>query len=374
MNRPKLTNSDYCKAAIDLKCDVAALMAVAEVETKGQAFYADGFPVILFERHKFYKYVKERSAADAAEWFRIYPSICNPKSGGYGKAGQNQRDKFNFAFSLDKIAAMKACSWGKFQIMGFNHKLCGFKSVGEFVDAMKSGEAAQLRAFINFVKSCGLTDELRRLDWAGFARGYNGINYRANNYDGKMAFAYAKYKKLKLNCHQVILDEREIDNLLIRFDEQKPAVQIGELTEEPAEIPNNSPPIPQTQSQSAAAEIPDAQSVSSNNTQTIDAPPKENSVDAAAKLTIAGFVVPPFLMGLVSVVRDLISQGVVDTKQLAGIIINFISNNTHYLFWAILAIIGLLTVKKLCKQITLWIQMFTAARRDMNSVEVVPQK
>lgn len=30
---------------------------------------------------------------------------------------------------------MKSCSWGKFQIMGFNYEDCGFSTVGAFVDA-----------------------------------------------------------------------------------------------------------------------------------------------------------------------------------------------------------------------------------------------
>lgn len=88
---------------------------------------------------------------------------------------------------------MKSASWGKFQIMGFNYKAAGFEDVGAFVDAMKVSEDAQLQAFVNVVKSFGLADKLRRRDWAGFARGYNGENYKINRYDEKLATAYRKY-------------------------------------------------------------------------------------------------------------------------------------------------------------------------------------
>jgi len=77
--------------------------------------------------------------------------------------------------------------------MGFNHAMCGFDSVGAFADAMKESEGAQLLAFVGFVKSAGLSDELRNKNWAAFARGYNGAAYKKNNYDTKMAAAYKKF-------------------------------------------------------------------------------------------------------------------------------------------------------------------------------------
>ena len=55
---------------------------------------------------------------------------------------------------------------------------------------MVSGEAAQLDAFVAFVKKNRLDDELARMDWAGFARGYHGPAYQANKYDTKLMAAY----------------------------------------------------------------------------------------------------------------------------------------------------------------------------------------
>ena len=107
----KLTDQDYCKAAKRLNCPVASVKTVREVESKGAAFYADGFPIILFERHKFYKHA-DRARRD--EWHREHPTICNPSAtprGGYGTYA-DQRVKFNLAYSLDPHAAMMACSWG----------------------------------------------------------------------------------------------------------------------------------------------------------------------------------------------------------------------------------------------------------------------
>lgn len=182
----KLTEQNYQNAAELLGCETAAIKAVAEVESKGEGFYPDGFPVILFERHKFSKYT-------GGKFDKTYPEISNKKAGGYGPAGANQRRKFGIAFTLNPEAAMKSCSWGKFQIMGFNYADCGFESVGKFVDAMRRSEGEHLLAFCRFVQSQDLVRFLKAKNWARFAHGYNGEDYRENRYDEKMAAAYKKH-------------------------------------------------------------------------------------------------------------------------------------------------------------------------------------
>ena len=183
--KPLLTEQDFQRAARKLRCNVPAIKAVAEVESRGKGFYASGFPVILFERHIFRKYTSGR-------YNKTHPHLSG-NAGNYGAAGQNQIKKFNEAFGLNPIAAMKACSWGKFQIMGFNHAVCGYADVGSFVDAMKESEGEQLDAFVEFVIGNGLGVYLRTQNWAAFAKGYNGAGYRKNNYDTKMASAYKRH-------------------------------------------------------------------------------------------------------------------------------------------------------------------------------------
>lgn len=185
LSKPKLTADDFTRAANRLRCGVPEIKAVAQVESAGAGFYGDGFPVILFERHLFKRFTKGKYSAG-------HPDISGPQ-GGYGPAGKNQRVKFAKAFALDADAAMKSCSWGKFQILGSNHKVCGFDTVGEFVDAMKESEGRQLDAFVAFVIGNSLDRYLRAKDWAKFARGYNGPNYAINNYDSKMATAYKRF-------------------------------------------------------------------------------------------------------------------------------------------------------------------------------------
>lgn len=183
-----LGDADYEKVARALGAEVAAIKAVAEVETSGKAFDDDGRPRILYERHYFHRLTRGR-------YSRRNPDISNPRQGGYGKF-RDQYPKLERAYALDKSAALKSASWGRFQIMGANHAAAGFATVEEFVLAMTRSEAKHLEAFACFVKSNRtMLKALRGRDWAGFAAAYNGSNYRANAYDEKLKAAYARHAK-----------------------------------------------------------------------------------------------------------------------------------------------------------------------------------
>jgi hypothetical protein len=182
-----LTAEDYRRAAAVLACEPAAIRAVADVESGGRTgFLADGRPKILFESHVFSKLTGgEHDAAhpdvSTARWTRNY----------VGGAGEH--DRLRRAIQLDREAALKAASWGKFQILGMNYGRVGFQTVDEFVEAQERSEKEHLNAFVKFILSHDLSDELRDRAWAGFARKYNGPQYAKNHYDQKMAEAYTRY-------------------------------------------------------------------------------------------------------------------------------------------------------------------------------------
>lgn len=181
-----ITESDYREAAKALGCSVAAVKAVAEVESAGSGFLSSGEPKILFEAHIFDrltggKYRKTHPGISSAKW---------DKSLYIG--GKAEHARLQEAVALDRNAALQSASWGGFQVMGFNWKACGYSSLQAFVNDMMTA-AGQLRAFVGYVKTRGLADELQRLDWAGFAFGYNGAGYAANKYDQKLAKAYARH-------------------------------------------------------------------------------------------------------------------------------------------------------------------------------------
>lgn len=177
----RFTDGAIGKAASDIGCDVAAVKAVIDVESKG-GFQKDKRPKILFERHHFHRHTGGRHSGS-------HPDISSAKSGGY-KGGAAEYERLERAIGLDRAAALKSASWGAFQIMGSNHKAAGFGDVESFCRAMCQSEDDHLRAFVSFVKTNRLDDELCRRDWDGFARGYNGPNYRKYDYANKMRAAY----------------------------------------------------------------------------------------------------------------------------------------------------------------------------------------
>ena len=181
--------ADVVDDAKRLGCEPEAVLAVAEVESAGGGFSPDGFPKTLFEGHWFHKLTK-------GKYSQTHPTISYPTwtRQFYGKTWQAERARLELATSLDRTAALQSASWGMFQIMGFNHGLCGYKTVQQFVNAMCKDENSQLEAFVGFVIERGLADELQRKDWHGFARLYNGPRYMENDYAGKLERSYNKYK------------------------------------------------------------------------------------------------------------------------------------------------------------------------------------
>jgi N-acetylmuramidase len=183
-----LNPEDFVDDAARIGCSVAHVRAVAEVESRGGGFDPEGFPKTLFEGHWFYRLTRGKFAAS-------HPTLCFERwtKVHYGKSWQEEKARLAAAVRLDRNAALMSASWGMFQVMGFNHNICGFKTVQSFVTQMCKNENAQLEIFTNYVINSGLADELRDGRWADFARLYNGPEYKKNQYDVKLAKAYDKY-------------------------------------------------------------------------------------------------------------------------------------------------------------------------------------
>lgn len=183
--KPRLTEADFKRAANICGCSVAAIKAVAEVESRDAGFFSDGQPVILFERHIF-------SRLTNGAFDKTHPKISNKTPGGYGNLS-SQHSRLAEATALNREAALQSASWGKFQVMGFNWQIAGYASLQKFINAMYRGEGDHLDAFIGFVRHNKLDVHLRNKNWKAFARGYNGPAYAQNKYDQKLSAAYTKF-------------------------------------------------------------------------------------------------------------------------------------------------------------------------------------
>jgi len=170
------------------------IMAVAEVESAGGGFLDNSdLPKILFEGHYFHKYTDGRYARD-------YPYLSYPTwTTKYYKGNRGEYDRLLEAIKIhsgNPEPALLSTSWGKFQIMGFNYQLCGFQTVTGFVNAMAMGEDAQLKAFVAYIQARGLADELKKSQWADFAKAYNGPQYQRNAYDKKLAAEFSRKRQM----------------------------------------------------------------------------------------------------------------------------------------------------------------------------------
>jgi N-acetylmuramidase-like protein/putative peptidoglycan binding protein len=162
------------------------LWSVVSVETSGCGFLPDRRPKILFERHYFSRLTGHKFDADN-------PDVSQPSQGGYGAGGAHQHDRLAAAIQLDRTAALRSASWGLGQIMGDNWKAAGFEQVEDMVTSMVASEDNQLAAMAAFIKASGMDQPLRRHDWEGFARRYNGANFAANQYDKKLQQFFERY-------------------------------------------------------------------------------------------------------------------------------------------------------------------------------------
>lgn len=191
----RLTKADFTQAAAILNVPLAVVQAVAEVESQGQSFLADGKAVILFERHIFYKQLKQYRL-DVVQLAQDYPQLVNVSPGGY-QGGKGEYERLNAAQQIHEVAAYNATSWGAFQVMGLHWQALGYTSIHDFVERMQRNEQEQLDAFIRYVKyRPALIHALQTQQWAQFAKGYNGTGYVRHAYDLKLAQAWTKYARM----------------------------------------------------------------------------------------------------------------------------------------------------------------------------------
>jgi len=181
-----LSSGGLAEASQAANIGLPEIWAVMSVETSGCGFLPDRRPQILFERHIFHRLTNGQFDGDD-------PDISQPTAGGYGLGGAHQYDRLAAAIQLDRNAALQSASWGMGQIMGENFKAAGFANVEDMVAAMVGSEDGQLLAGAKFMLHNGMGEPLQNHDWAGFARRYNGPNYAANDYDGKLGHFYQRY-------------------------------------------------------------------------------------------------------------------------------------------------------------------------------------
>lgn len=187
-----LTERDIQRAAEALGCAPAAIHAVIEVESPSDGFLPDGRVTILFERHVFWQQLKQAGVDPST--VALPANVLSRERGGY-IGGAAEYARLAQAAAINREAAHAACSWGRFQIMGYHAHTLGYADAQAMAAAFATGEAEHLAAFVRFVAA---DDALRKaLDagkWSAFAKAYNGPAYAQNLYDVRLARAFARYR------------------------------------------------------------------------------------------------------------------------------------------------------------------------------------
>lgn len=191
-NRTRINELHIIEASRELKVEPEVLMAFTKVEAPKGPFLPTGQPTILFEAHVFsrntrpkHKYDETHPTISSRTWNRTL----------YGKGGLNQYARLERAMFLDQRAALMACSWGSWQVLGENYEQLGFNTVEEMVHYCVASEVNQFDVFLRFVKTKrGLLRALQDKDWDEIAALYNGAQAHVHDYAGRFE---AEYNRLK---------------------------------------------------------------------------------------------------------------------------------------------------------------------------------
>ncbi len=192
-----ISEQKFKEVATKLGVEVAALKAVAEVESGGTGFLPSGEPIILFEPHVWWRQLK-KFGIEPTLILKEEPSlksILYPKWGTYkyGKISE-QHSKLAKAVAIHRDSALESASWGAFQVVGANWPNLGYTGIQQFINDAYRGADGHFDMFIRFVIANNLVQYLRAKNWTMFALKYNGSGYAKNKYHIKLANSYNKYK------------------------------------------------------------------------------------------------------------------------------------------------------------------------------------
>ena len=187
------TIAEIAAVANELGIEPATLIAVAEVESGGKAFASVETrhePLIRFEGHYF-----DRRLAPAERDIARKAGLASPVAGKIANpvtqiARWRMLDR---AAAINRRAAYESVSWGLGQVMGAHWAWLGYAGIDALVAEARSGAGGQAQLMARYIEKTGLLGSLRKRDWTGFARGYNGPAYARHGYDRKIAAAYARH-------------------------------------------------------------------------------------------------------------------------------------------------------------------------------------
>mgnify|MGYP002651479918 CR=1 FL=1 len=193
-NAKAITECDLMDLAKELGDNsTKRIKAVSKVESNGSGWFDSGLPKILYERHYFYKFVKETINIVSLGF------LSKSDWGGYtidiNKNGINDSwEKLSRAVCINPDGALQSISIGKFQVMGKWYKEIGYAHPIDMLWDASQTEYSHYKMLVGYIKMARLVPAFLSLSTnpknnIPFARGYNGSSYIKNSYHEKLANA-----------------------------------------------------------------------------------------------------------------------------------------------------------------------------------------
>ncbi|MPQ84276.1 DUF3380 domain-containing protein [Pseudomonas sp. MAFF 730085] len=195
-----VTKEHFELLAMQLGVEREVLRAIAVAETGDKVPFKEfvagkQHAAILYERHYMYRFLKVKgyTSQQLDDLSTTEPKIVHVYQSGYSYGTeQAQYERLLRARELDKDSASKACSWGKFQVMGEYYSQL-YESVDELVEAQNYCALQHLQYFKVFLtKEKNMLEPMKNKNWLTIAKKYNGANQVG--YDTRISNAYTKLK------------------------------------------------------------------------------------------------------------------------------------------------------------------------------------
>ena len=163
----ELTDADLAAWARNFGLEVEQVEAVALLESSNAGFYDDGRVKVRFESYWFQQLTN--GAYDQSHPTLSDAGGCcysDPSTPGWEWARVLE------AMALDREAALESTSFGRFQVLGLDWELFGYRSIDEFVEGMND-ETKHLEVFGAYIQAKDIRDDLANEDFLGFGSVYN---------------------------------------------------------------------------------------------------------------------------------------------------------------------------------------------------------
>ena len=195
-NPMRLERIDFQRVAEEHGVEPWKLHGLTDIESRRGGFDNDGRAIMVPELHKFSEftlraYDETNPDLSIRKW--IHPARV--KAGHpYTLDNAGRWDTLARQASLNADAAVRAASWGAFQIMGFNYAALHFDTPLELVRRIYQGERAQLDLAVRYLIAEGGFDPLLKGDFYRAAIVQNGTG-KPNEYAAEWKAASLKRRE-----------------------------------------------------------------------------------------------------------------------------------------------------------------------------------